>query len=131
MGSWGAGNFDNDDATDYLADLIEELAIQIDECLEDPERRALDEQGEAVIPTTAQILSVLVENFNTVPPKPKSVVRWRKGYLAVFDDEIDGLAPTGNYKEERRAVIEQTFQRLEEQSRAYWKRPKAVASGAE
>jgi hypothetical protein len=131
MGSWGAGNFDNDDATDYLADLIDELAVQIDEVLDDPERRALDEQGEAVIPTTAQILSVLVENFNTVPPKPKVVVRWRKGYLAVFDEGIDSLEPAESYKEERRAVIEQTFRRLEEQARAYWKPNKAVASGAE
>lgn len=120
MGAWGTGNFENDDAADYLGDLMDELTERIKECLADPERHSLGEEGEALIPSTAQILSVLAANFNTAPPQPDVVVRWRETYLAIFDKEISDLGARDGYPEARRAVIEQTFLRLEQQAQEYW-----------
>ena len=42
MGAWGAGNFDNDSAIDYLGEIEEELVTRIEDILQDEDRCALD-----------------------------------------------------------------------------------------
>ncbi len=116
MGAWDTGNFDNDGARDHLDDLIERLSATVTEILDDEERAALDEEGEAVVLPTVDILALLCEHYHAYPPATEIVLEWRDRYLRIFDDEIDDLAPAGGFKggfkEERRAVIAQTFERL-------------------
>lgn len=112
MGTFGESNFANDGALDYVNDLVDRLAATVDECLADEERSALDEEGEAVIMPSVEIIALLCEQCSAVPPTQETVNRWREQYLHIYDEEIDYLDPKPTFKEKRRAVIERTFERL-------------------
>lgn len=112
MGIFGEGNFANDGALDYVNDLVDRLAATVDECLADEERSALDEEGEAVIMPSIEIIALLCEHCSAAPPPEETVNRWREQYLHIYDEEIDFLDPKPTFKEKRRAVIERTFERL-------------------
>ena len=121
MGSWGSGNFDSDGAANYLVTVINRLRAEVDEVLTDADRSSVDEDGEAVVVPTVQIISVLVEHCQAAPPEPAVVSVWRDKYLAIYDAQIDGMDPVPGYKEERRQVIVETFAKLEKQACAFWK----------
>ncbi len=122
MSTIGTGNFDNDDAMDYLGEIIELLSERVDEILADKTRRRLDEEGEGRLMPSVELIALLCERYNTATPREKTVHKWREKYLKVFDNEIDGLtpAPRPGYKEERRKTIEKTFEWLESLSRTFW-----------
>lgn len=113
MGTWGAGNFENDGALDYLCDLVQRLEKEIKDCFTEENRADLDEDGEAVLIPSVAILSVLCEKFNVAPPKETVIKEWRETYLRIYDEQIDNLRPREDYKQERRQVIEETFAKLE------------------
>jgi hypothetical protein len=121
MGTWGEGNFDDDGALDYLAEVLRSLVQRIEDVFADEGRLMLDEEGEAILMPSVQIISTLCEHCGGVPPTEATVKKWRKKYLRIFDKQIDGLSPKGDFKVRRRAVIENTFARLEEQARRFWK----------
>jgi len=112
MGTWGIGNFDNDEAADYVNDLVDRLTAMVTVILTDKTRAALDEEGEAVVMPIVGILTLLCEQCGADPPDEGAIVRWRDNYLQIFDNQIDDLAPRGNFKAERRTIIAQTFERL-------------------
>ena len=118
MGTWGAGNFQNDSAGDYMDEVSKMFVDRIEECMADGDCRALDEMGEALIMPSVVILSTLHTHCYGALPPVGTVRRWKQTYLQVFDDEIDELKPAEGYKEERRAVIESTFATLEAQALA-------------
>jgi hypothetical protein len=120
MGTWGAGNFDNDGARDWLGEVMTRLEREIDACLATPGRADLDEDGEGVLMPTVAILTVLAEHCDAPPPVAVTVRTWRAAYLAIFDDQIDDLEPAPGFKDERRQVIEATFAKLEAQALAFW-----------
>ena|SRR5579872_5759533 len=121
MGTWGAGNFDSDAALDYIGEVTGAIEARIEACLADEDASALDEDGEGVLMPSVALLSVLHEHCKAGPPKPEAVLRWKRQYLAIFDDQIDDLDPVPGYKEERRAVIEGTFDRLAAQAADFWR----------
>lgn len=51
----------------------------------------------------------------TLPP-PEVIRSWQKTFLTVWERTIDGLGPKPAYKDERRAVLNETFERLAEAS---------------
>ncbi len=120
MHTWAAGNFDNDDAMDYLGEVIELLSERVDEILADKRRRRLDEEGEGRLMPSVELIALLCERYNVRPPREKTIHKWREKYLKVFDGEIDGLDPKPGYKDERRKTIEKTFEWLESLSRTFW-----------
>jgi|SRR6185369_10317077 len=122
MGTWGAGNFDSDGALDYLGDHIDSLVEKINECFE--AGAGLDEEGESELMPTVELLVILAEQCPAAPPKPEEVKTWKKRYLKTYDSEIDDLDPQEGFKEERRAVIEQTFDRLINKAAAFYDRTK-------
>ena len=61
---------------------------------------------------SVEILILLCEHSGGVLPKGLDVAAWKELYLDMYDAQIDGLAPVPGHKEERRAVIETTFDRL-------------------
>jgi hypothetical protein len=111
MGTWGGGNFDNDGALDFVQELVHQLATGIDACFGE-DRAALDEDGEGTLVPSVAILTLLAKHCGAAVPQVEFVEGWKTRYLAVFDDEIEGLAPSGDFAVQRRAVIEQTFNEL-------------------
>ena len=122
MGTWAEGNFANDGALDYLAEVIDSLSARIEEILADEVRSFPDEEGESVLMPSVEIISILCERCGGAPPKEKTVRQWRERYLQVYDEQIDDLAPQGDYKTARRQVIENTFKKLADQARSFWKK---------
>ncbi len=119
MGTWGPGNFDNDSANDYIDEFSQEMIDKIEGCFATEDGYSLDEGGEGVLMPTVEILSVLCERCSGLPPEPEVVVRWKQAYLTNYDDQVDNLEPTPEYKIARRQVIEETFGKLEEQARTF------------
>src|SRR5690348_11151133 len=114
MGTWGAGNFQNDGALDYLGEVIGHLAENVEELL-----GADLGTGERTLMPSVAMIATLCEHHNGVPPKLADVERWKQSYLATYDAEIDGYAPQGDFKAERRAAIAATFEALAKISREF------------
>jgi hypothetical protein len=47
-----------------------------------------------------------------VLPEGLDIAAWKQRYLAMYDEQIDGLKPRGHQKEQRRAVIASTPDQL-------------------
>jgi hypothetical protein len=112
MGTWEAGNFDNDEALDYVAEIQAPLLHQLEHIIADPHLAEPDEPTSARVMAAAEILAILCEQCNAVPPKPDIVTQCQEAYLPVWDGYIDRLEPDPEYKLERRKVIQATFERL-------------------
>jgi hypothetical protein len=122
MGTFAEHNFGNDGAMDYLAMLTAKLVAAITEIMADPERLELDEDGESMLMPSVDVLALLCERYDAMPPKPKTVRQWTQKYLDVYDRGIDALHPKGDFKVARRKVIENTFRWLEGLAESYWDR---------
>jgi hypothetical protein len=122
MGTSGEDNFANDGARDYLKMLTTQLVATITAIMATPSRLAMDEDGESMLMPSIEILALICERANAVPPKPARVRQWRAKYLDVYDETIDGLNPPPEYKTGRRKVIENTFHWLESLADSYWTR---------
>lgn len=113
MGVWGAGNFQSDQALDYLGTEIKKPLIdQIGAVLCNPELAQPDERTSARIMAAAEILALLAELLNVGSLHTGWVTLCRDKYLEVWDGYIDKLNPGAGFKEERRSVIVATFERL-------------------
>jgi hypothetical protein len=119
MATWSEDNFGNDGAREYLGLLTARLVATITEVLADPERTALDEDGESLLMPSVEVLALLCERYAAEPPRPATVRQWHEKYLAVFDREIDGLKRRADYKTARRKVIGNTFRWLEGVAESY------------
>jgi hypothetical protein len=63
-----------------------------------------------------------------VPPHPGVVRRWKRQYLEIYDEEIDGLQPVEGFAPERRAHIVRTFDRFEVLATEGWEQRPATPS---
>jgi hypothetical protein len=125
MGTWGYGNFEGDGPRDFLADMVNVWERIIDHVLAGemkeagayfgPDATPISSQGqeaidEIVMPTT-EIMIAVAERFECdYLPSPEKVSRWAAEALRVFD--VEGVAGWDADPEERRQVIEETFERL-------------------
>jgi hypothetical protein len=112
MGVWGAGNFSNDAALDFVASaVVKPMTTQLRKVVEnlalaDPEEHSFE------VLAAVEILAVVCEGINAYPPPSELVEQCRDVCLRGWDQGIDKLDPKPGYKEERRAVIAATFERL-------------------
>src|SRR5262249_1262075 len=113
-------NFGNDGARAYLSLQTAKLIATVSEIHADPERLALDEDGESMFMPSVEILALLCERCGAAPPRPATVKQWSSKYLQLYDKTIDQLKPTAEYKTGRRRVIENTFRWLESLAESYW-----------
>lgn len=83
-----------------------------------------DEYGGVTVPCNLELLLVLDRQgwVGVTLPPPELIRSWQKTFLAVWEATIDGLEPDAAYKDERRKVLNETFEHLAEAS--------AVAAGA-
>ncbi len=120
MATWGHGNFDNDDAVEYVGLLAAKLVATITEVVGDRSRLHPGEDGEGLLMPSVELLALLCERYNAEPPKPATIRDWRKKYLAAYDR---AKAPTGTaraYRPARRKAIENTFRWLLGVAMSYW-----------
>jgi hypothetical protein len=114
VGTWGQGNFENDAALDFLGEEIDRHITAIEAIFADSDRFRLDEDAEGELLPRVAILMLLsaqcggVFGLNNEP----DVSAWKTRYLEMYDDQIDGMEPGGDYKQQRRAVIADTFDTL-------------------
>jgi hypothetical protein len=121
MGTWGTDNFQNDGALDYVGDLVDELSTRIEEVLASEARARADGEGETTLVPSVAIITLLCDACNAAPPKPTRITDWRTRYLAVFDRTMPALDFRGDFTAPRRAVVEETFDKLLAYSRDFYK----------
>jgi hypothetical protein len=126
MGTWGPGNFDSDEAVDYLSEVVRGFVDTVEQLFTQG-RASLDDRGEGRLMPTVEMVSVLCDWCGdasairvVAPPRPEVVRRWKQQYLEIYDEQIDGLLPSEGFAPERRAHIVRTFDRLELLATDYW-----------
>jgi hypothetical protein len=105
MGIWGPGNFDSDDAVDYLSEVIRDFVDTVEQWFAQG-RASLDDQGEGRLMPTVEMISVLCDWCRggppairvVAPPRPGEVQRWKQRYLEIYDAQIDALLPRGRLR---------------------------------
>jgi hypothetical protein len=113
MGVWGAGNFANDAALDFVASaVVKPMTAQLHWVVENPALADPEEEHSFEVMAAVEILAVVCEGINAHPPPTQMVEDCRDVCLRGWDEGIDKLHPKPGYKEERRAVTAATFDRL-------------------
>ncbi|GAA1400630.1 DUF4259 domain-containing protein [Catellatospora coxensis] len=119
MGTWGSGNFDGDTAADHLSMLTERLISEVAEAMSgDPVEIEPDEYWGVAVPCNLELLHLIAQQgwVGAELPEPEVIDGWKTRFLTVWDESIDGLEPVPGFKEQRRAVLERTFDQLSEQA---------------
>lgn len=120
MGAWGTGNFDNDSACDYLDSIKFQLIRVIEDCFpSEDDTDLLDECGDELM-ASVEILTLLTEHYYGHNPhvEASEARNWKERFLRIYDEQIDDYEPDPEYKIERRTVIVDTFDKLEQQARS-------------
>ncbi|MFF3561229.1 DUF4259 domain-containing protein [Streptomyces sp. NPDC002574] len=115
MGSWGAGNFDEDTAADHLGLLTGRLTAEVARAMEgDPSELEPDEYWGVAVPCNLELLHLLATRgwAGATLPGAATVRAWKARYLAVWDAAVDELEPGADYRVRRREVLERTFDGL-------------------
>ncbi len=119
MGTWGVGVFENDDALDFVADMMDDLFKTIETFFAGEEPSYIEE-GEGEIIPRIKMMSMLARLgreagdpiIRCAPPEQATIEQWRTSYLAGFEEEIDDYDPDDEYRDARRAEIEAVFEEL-------------------
>lgn len=110
MGCWGPGNFDSDGALGVLDDYCEKLIAETLELANSKSAAEYDEYAHDQLFVNLEILFALSRNrLLRGHPEPDEVLAAKEGYLARWQAYMDKSA---NVWPERRAVIEETFDRF-------------------
>lgn len=112
MGTWGSGNFDNDHALDYLAEVCDPLVGKLSEVVENPSLAEADEDGWVECLVAVEILTGLGGRYSSEKLTSQLVTECRDTVLTQWDATIDELDPDPEYKIERRLTIQQSFDKL-------------------
>lgn len=113
MGVWGAGNFGNDAACDFVQHaVVEPLTAQLRRIVDNPALADPEEDASFEVMAAVEMLAVLGAAVAAHPPSSELVEECRDVCLRGWDEGIDKLDPEPGYKAERRAIIAATFERL-------------------
>jgi len=112
MGTWGSGNFDSDDALDYLSQITNPLVEKLLEVMESPELAEADEESDKCM-VAVEILTLLSQYHCNERLTPQVIADCRHTMLTEWDASIDGLDPDPDYKVARRQVIKESFDKLQ------------------
>jgi len=104
MGAWAEGNFDNDTALDLVAYVADNVAKEMS-----PPSQAEDID---LVMAAVAVRKALVEHCYAPPPKRSEIQTLKEVVLSVFDEQIDSLKPTPQYKANRRRTIADTFDKF-------------------
>jgi hypothetical protein len=112
MGVWGAGNSANDAALDYAHEVVDRMVRQVEETVASEHGMDPDEWDSARVMASIDLMWVIGRHAGLSMMEAATVEMWKHEYLAVWDGYVDGLQPKPGFKEERRKVIVETFDRL-------------------
>ncbi|GAA2746803.1 DUF4259 domain-containing protein [Kitasatospora cinereorecta] len=115
MGTWGSGNFESDTALDHLSIAVDRLVTEVAEAIAgDPVDLEPDEYWGVAVPCNLELLHVLVQAGYGAESLPEAgvVKEWQRTFMAVWERTVDGLGPSPSFKEERRSVLNRTFDQL-------------------
>ncbi|MFI6236631.1 DUF4259 domain-containing protein [Micromonospora sp. NPDC050784] len=121
MGGWGSGNFDSDTAADHLGILTDRLIAEVAEAMSgDPVKIEPDEYWGVAVPCNLELLHLIAQqNYVGVDlPDPGTIADWKIKFLTVWEEAIDDLEPSPDYKEQRLAHLVRTFDQLAEMAKA-------------
>jgi hypothetical protein len=114
MGAWGTGNFEQDNALDFVwREVQQPLLRKIWSMVEKPVLAEADEPDSAPIMASVELLALLTQHVNAVPPKPEEVAIWKTTFLKAWDRTASDVYSKEEQLIERRSVITATFDRLE------------------
>src|SRR5262249_4859264 len=99
MGTWGTGNFESDDALDFVDEQIDRFVAIITEIFADEQRFRLDEGAEGQLMPSVEILILLCERSRALLPTEIDVAALKRRYLDMYDAQIDGLSAAPGYWE--------------------------------
>ncbi|MFB7470667.1 DUF4259 domain-containing protein [Kitasatospora sp. NPDC056184] len=119
MGTWGSGNFESDTALDHLSIVIDRLVTEVAQAMAgDPVELEPDEYWGVAVPCNLELLYTLVQSGHSAHHLPEAhvITQWKAAFMAVWERTIDGLEPVPGFKEERRSVLNRTFDQLAEAS---------------
>jgi hypothetical protein len=119
--------FGSDGAWMFIQDEVWSHVKAIEAIMANEHRFSLDEATEYELIPRIEILVFLCDCGGVLDDK-LNLADWKSRYLAMYDDQIDEYLRDGEYKEElkrrRRAVIENTFDRLIDQQKLQrWNSP--------
>ncbi len=112
MSSWGHGNFEDDDALDYVDTITAKIIAELDRAAA-KRRLTGDEVLTRCIPRLA-VLSLLVKGTRTVGPPRDQLGQWQTAFLAGFDRDARTIYDKPVDARRRRVAIEKTFRQLEQ-----------------
>ncbi|MGI4872671.1 MAG: DUF4259 domain-containing protein [Janthinobacterium lividum] len=112
MGTWGSGNFDNDHALDYLAQVCEPLVEKLTDIVENPSLAEADEDGWIECLVAVEILTLLSKQYTSEKLTPQLITDCRDTVLTEWLASIDDLNPDPDHKAERPVVIKESFDKL-------------------
>jgi hypothetical protein len=130
MGTWGTGNVEDDTALDHLSALrntyklesmYAELLGAVRDAMANTASLEPDEYEGVIVPCNLEIIAQMMDVFDSsicTLPKPSVLERWKNTYLNIWDGCIDELEPDPDWKQSRREVLGQTFDRMLEYSKA-------------
>jgi hypothetical protein len=122
MARGGSGNFDSDTAMDFVGGLLDELIARVQDAVAESSRLEPDEYDGEVVPCIVDIIATLYDLTGSASiPKPDIVAGWRTKFMEVWEAHIDGLGVSPQHKKSRRAVLKESFARLERLSRRAFK----------
>lgn len=117
MGTWGSGNFESDTALDHLSIRIDRIVTEVAEAVAgDPVELEPDEYWGVAVPCDLELLHVLARAGHGVGRLPEAgvITGWKTAFMAVWERTIDDLEPSPEFKDERRSVLNRTFDQLAE-----------------
>jgi hypothetical protein len=123
MRVWGPGNFDSNDALDYIDLETRRLISTIETVFADEERFHLDGDAEGWIIPSVALLSLMCRHCRAILPKSLDIAGWKDRYLQMYDREIAGdigLQLPEGFAYQRRSIIAATFDKLQQQQYAMW-----------
>ncbi len=115
MGVWGADNFANDTALDYVHKLVDQMIEQVERTVASPHGMEPDEPESIRLMCNIELMWLIGRHAGLSMMESAQVEDWKARYLAVWDRYIDGLLgpnPKPGVKAEHRAVIVESFDRL-------------------
>jgi hypothetical protein len=114
MGTWGTGNFDSDGAADHLSSLTATLVREVTEAMQRPAELEADEYWGVAVPCNLELLALIARRgyVGCVLPNVETVTNWRRTFMATWEASVDALGPSPEHKQQRRAVLERTFDEL-------------------
>ncbi len=113
MGVWGAGNFQQDYALDFVwREVQQPLLRQVEKVVADPACAEADDPESGPIMAAVELLAVLTEQVNAAPPSPEQVAHWQDTFLPAWDRTSGVVYFRADDVAARREVIIATFARL-------------------